>query len=158
LIAGDAAKAIPDFEKATALDSGEPFNALLLYIALARSGEPAKAKAVLETYAAKRIAPVTADADPSGAKARSQNSWPRPVIDFFLGKIDLNQVAAAAAKGDPMSQADQRFDVDFYLGQLALLRGDKAEGSRRLQAVIKSGLREFMEFDIAQADLGLLDQ
>ena len=157
LIAGDAAKAVPDFERAAALDSDEPFNALLLYIALARSGQPAKAQTVLESYAAKRASLIKADAGGGDASAWPQASWPQPVIDFFLGRIDLDQVAKAAAKGDPMTQADQRFDVDFYLGQLALLRGDKVEGSRRLQAVIKSGLREFMEFDIAQADLGLLD-
>ncbi|MDY0881925.1 tetratricopeptide repeat protein [Dongia soli] len=157
LIAGEAAEAVPDFEKAAALDSDEPFNALLLYIALARTGQSAKAKAVLETYAAKRAQSKKANAAFGDANDRSRRSWPQPVIDFFLGKINLDQVAAAAAKGDPMSQADQRFDVDFYLGQLALLRGDKAEGSRRLQAVIRSGLREFVEFDIAQADLDLLE-
>jgi lipoprotein NlpI len=145
---------VADFERAAALERDEPFNVLLLYLALARSGEPAKAKAVLEAQAARRAAGAApGKASPSGA-----NAWPQPVIDFFLGRIDLKQIAAAAAEGDPMAQADQRFDVDFYLGQWALLRGDKVEGSRRLQAVIKSGLREFMEFDIAQADLGLLEQ
>ena len=159
LIAGRAAAAVPDFQKAAELEPTEPFNALLLYVAQARSGQSAEAKQRLDAFA-ERWPKTKQDnvADGSPAAASPDDDWPRPVIDFFLGKIDLSRLAAAAARGDALLQADQRFDVDFYLGQWALLRGDKVEGSRRLQAVIRSGLREFMEFDIAKADLGLLGQ
>ncbi|MET1029042.1 MAG: tetratricopeptide repeat protein [Dongiaceae bacterium] len=159
LIAGQAAASVPDFQKAAELEPTEPFDALLLYVAQARSGQSAAAKQRLDAFAdswQKATQGGTAEANP--ATAAADDDWPRPVIDFFLGKSDLGQLAAAAARGDALLQADQRFDVDFYLGQWALLRGDKVEGSRRLQAVIRSGLREFMEFDIAKADLGLLGQ
>ncbi len=213
MIAGDAAAAVPDFQKAAQLDPDEPFNQLLLYLAEARSGATSAAREKLAAFAARWPAPapqvddaganstdaaesvateavengVTANGstgtDVSGkantvkdaadhpqklagthlatsgaAAASGREEWPRPVIDFFLGRIDRDQVAAAAAKGDAQLQADQRFDVDFYLGQWALLSGNKTEGGQRLQAVVKSGLREFMEFDIAKADLGLMGQ
>lgn len=151
LLAGDAAKATEDFRKGLALEPEEPFNALLLYIAEARSGDRMKAKEELSDFAAHWAGPKNDSADSGSSNAMTD--WPRPMINFYLGKISANDVADAAKRGDADAQADQHFDLDFYLGQWAMLDGNRDEGRRRMANVVKTDMREFMEFDIAQGDL-----
>jgi lipoprotein NlpI/V8-like Glu-specific endopeptidase len=156
LLSGDADKATEDFRKGLALEPDEPFDALLLYIAEARAGDRAKAKQELSDFAAKWTGPKS---DASNADSSNPaTDWPRPMIDFYLGKISADDVAAAAKRGDADAQADQHFDLNFYLGQWALLDGKQDEGRQRMQQVVNTNMREFMEFDIAQGDLTRLSQ
>jgi tetratricopeptide (TPR) repeat protein/V8-like Glu-specific endopeptidase len=155
LLTGDAAKATVDFRKGLSLEPDEPFDALLLYIAEARSGDRAKAKQELSDFAAQWSGPKP---DAGNSSANAETDWPRPMIDFYLGKITADAVAVAAKRGDSDAQADQHFDLNFYLGQWALLDGKQTEGRDRLQQVVDTDMREFMEFDIAQGDLNRLIQ
>ncbi|HVI87745.1 MAG TPA: tetratricopeptide repeat protein [Dongiaceae bacterium] len=154
LLTGDDNKATADFRKALQLEPDEPFDALLLYIAEARSGDRLKAKQELADFAAHWSGPKKDQHDNSSANV--ETDWPRPMIDFYLGKISLADVTEAAKRGDANDQADQHFDLDFYLGQWALLDGRRDEGRQRLQNVVKTDMREFMEFDIAAGDLNRL--
>lgn len=154
LLAGDAARATEDFRKSLQLEPDEPFDALLLYIAEARSGDRAKAKQELADFAAHWSGPKKDQHDNSSANA--DTDWPRPMIEFYLGKISIADVTEAAKRGNTDDQADQHFDLDFYLGQWALLDGRQDEGRQRLQNVVKTDMREFMEFDIAAGDLDRL--
>jgi lipoprotein NlpI/V8-like Glu-specific endopeptidase len=141
MIDGDEKRAIEDFRRAVQLDAKEPFAHLLLFIAQARAGELEMAKAGLETYAA----------------AHQDQAWPRPIIDLFLGRGSpeaVEQAAKIAAKGK--DAAGQRFDADFYLGQWALLSGDEEAATQRLKSACDSRMREYLEFDIARADLNSL--
>lgn len=155
LLSGAADKASEDFRKALQLEPDEPFDALLLYIAEARNGNRAKATQELTTFAAQWSGPKKTQTSTSSNAA---TDWPRPMIDFYLGKISAADVAAAAKRGDADAQADQHFDLDFYLGQWALLDGRREEGRKRLENVVKTDMREFMEFDIAAGDLNRLTQ
>ncbi len=152
LLSGNAGKATEDFRKGLALEPEEPFDALLLYIAEARNGDRAKAKQELGDFAAHWAGPK------NSGSSNAATDWPRPMINFYLGKISASDVAAAAKRGDADAQADQHFDLDFYLGQWALLEGNQDEGRRRMQQVVKTDMREFMEFDIALGDLTRLTQ
>ena len=153
LLTGDAAKATEDFRKGLQLEPDEPFDALLLYIAESRSGDRAKAKQELADFAAHWTGPKP---DGSNSSSNVETDWPRPMVDFYLGKISAADVAVAAKRGDVDAQSDQHFDLDFYLGQWALLDGKQDEGLHRLQQVVKTDMREFMEFDIAQGDVDRL--
>lgn len=154
LLSGDSAKATEDFRKALQLEPDEPFDALLLYIAEARNGDRSKAKQELGDFAAQWAGPKKEQH--SNSSSNAETDWPRPMIDFYLGKITAADVAIAAKRGDAEAQADQHFDLDFYLGQWALLDGRQDEGRQRLQNVVKTNMREFMEFDIAAGDLNRL--
>jgi lipoprotein NlpI len=114
---------------------------LLLYIAQARAGDMEAATAGLETY----------------AEEHPGHDWPRPIIDLFLGRGSPEAVERAAAVADRKDVAAQRFDADFYIGQWALIAGDEAVAAQRLKAVYDSRMREYLEFDIARADLTSLD-
>ncbi len=142
MIDGNEMRAIEDFRRAAEFDPDEPFVNLLLYIAQARAGELEAARTGLEAYATRH---------------QSQD-WPRPIVDLFLGRGSpdaVEQAAKIAPEGK--DAAGQRFDADFYIGQWALLAGDEAVATERLKSVYDSRLREYLEFDIARADLRSLD-
>lgn len=137
LIAGDLPRAIADFEQAVARDPQEPFLRLLLFVAQARSGARDDAEGRLSAYAAAHEIP----------------AWPRPIVDLFLGRGTITAVEEAAAKAAGDEAAGQRFDANFYLGQWAMLHGDAASAAARFKSVYDSRLREYLEFDIARAEL-----
>jgi lipoprotein NlpI/V8-like Glu-specific endopeptidase len=138
MIAGDETRAIEDFRRAVQFDPDEPFVNLLLYIAQARAGELAAAQAGLEKFAARY----------------QGEDWPRPIVDLYLGRGTPEAVERAAKiAARSKDAAGQRFDADFYIGQWALISGDTAAAARRLKSVYDSRLREYLEFDIARADL-----
>lgn len=141
LIDGDAKRAIADFQLAVVHDPEEPFLRLLLFVAEARNGAKEDAEGRLAAY----------------AQEHKDQAWPRPIVDLFLGQGSIPAVeqAAAAAKGD--DALGQRFDANFYLGQWALLHGDENSAAARFKSVADSKMREYLEFDIARAELGELD-
>jgi lipoprotein NlpI/V8-like Glu-specific endopeptidase len=142
MIDGNEKRAIEDFRRAVQLDADEPFVHLLLYIAQARAGEMKAATAGLEAYAAQHPG----------------HGWPRPIFDLFLGRGSPEAVErAAAVASEGKDVAGQRFDADFYIGQWALIAGDEAVAAQRLKSVYDSRMREYLEFDIARADLSSLD-
>jgi lipoprotein NlpI/V8-like Glu-specific endopeptidase len=141
LIDGDEKRAVGDFRQAVKLDPEEPFVHLLLFIAQARAGEKAAAESALAAY----------------ADSHHAEDWPRPIIDLFLGRGSTKAVEKAArVAAQRKDAAGQRFDADFYLGQWALLIGDEVAATQRLKSVYDSRLREYLEFDIARADLNSL--
>jgi lipoprotein NlpI/V8-like Glu-specific endopeptidase len=141
LIDGDEKRAIEDFRLAVKYDPEEPFVRLLLFIAQARAGQQEDAKGALAAY----------------AESHGSADWPRPIVDLFLGKGSPDAVEKAAKVArERKDEAGQRFDADFYLGQWALLSGDEAAAAQRLKSVYDSSMREYLEFDIARADLDSL--
>jgi lipoprotein NlpI/V8-like Glu-specific endopeptidase len=141
LIDGDEKRAVEDFRQAVKLDPEEPFVHLLLFIAQARAGEKKAAESTLAAY----------------ADSHHAEDWPRPIIDLFLGRGSTKAVERAAkVAAQRKDVAGQRFDADFYLGQWALLTGDEVAATQRLKSVYDSRMREYLEFDIARADLNSL--
>ncbi|HKP27537.1 MAG TPA: tetratricopeptide repeat protein [Dongiaceae bacterium] len=138
LIDGDAKRAVEDFRHAVQLDPNEPFVHLLLFIAQARAGDLDGAKTQLAQH----------------AESIQAANWPRPIVDLFLGHGSIEAVENAAKVAAQKKDVDgQRFDADFYIGQWALIEGDEAAAALRLKSVADSSMREYLEFDIARADL-----
>ena len=138
LIDDDAKRAVEDFRKAVQLDPNEPFVHLLLFIAQARAGDMEGAKTALARH----------------AENYQAANWPRPIVDLFLGHGSIEAVEQAAKVAAQGKDVDgQRFDADFYIGQWALISGDQEAATLRLKSVADSRMREYLEFDIARADL-----
>jgi lipoprotein NlpI/V8-like Glu-specific endopeptidase len=141
MIDGDHKRAVEDFRRAAQLDPQEPFVHLLLFVARARDGDMEAAKSGLEAYAAKQ----------------QDKAWPRPIVDLFLGRGSPEAVERAAKIAAQKKDVDgQRFDANFYIGQWALISGDEETATKRLMSAYDSRLREYLEFDIARADLDTL--
>lgn len=65
--------------------------------------------------------------------------WPYPVASFYLGKISVAELDAAAA--DP----GQKCEADFYIGEWHLAKGDVAAARKRFEQAIEGCAPNFIE-------------
>ncbi len=136
-VKGDFEGALADFRRSIALDPKEPYIHLFEFLALARLGERSRAIQGLRQY----------------LEDGADDEWPRPLIEYYLGESSVAAVEAGVAAAPEGKRGGYLFDRDFYLGEWALIRGDRTSAQRRLKAVLDSRLREYLEFDLARADL-----
>jgi tetratricopeptide (TPR) repeat protein/V8-like Glu-specific endopeptidase len=140
-ILGDHDAAMRDYKQAVELDPGEPFIQLLYFVEQARAGKTDAAKKNFATFA---------------ADAR-YDDWPRALAQFFAGEIDAKAIEKLAGEGETDYELHARaFDRDFYLGQAALIAGNNSEAEKRLSAVVATGDRQYIEYNIAAADAAKL--
>jgi lipoprotein NlpI len=114
----DYAAAARDFAAAMENRDGNPYAALRLYLAKARTGKR--------------------DATPLSAAANSYpaDQWPLPIVAFYLGKISEPDLVGAAAAADPETMANLTTETQYYLGQWSLLQKDAAGARRHFQAAV----------------------
>jgi lipoprotein NlpI len=134
--AGRYAEAAADIQRSLSIVPGGPYRALWLELARARDGKDAKDE----------LAKNTAKADPA--------KWPGPVIALFLGQADETALAAATQEaGDADGRKRRECQASFYLGERALIRGEKAEAKTRLEAARDTCPKYFIEREGAEAEL-----
>ena len=117
--AGNFAAAAEDFTHSQKDDPTEPDFVLWLHLAHARAGQD--------------------DATEFAANAERINPqiWSGPAVYFFLGKVKAEDLPALAAAPNPVLQRQQTCDASFYLGEAALLAGDKDEARRQFKSVLQ---------------------
>jgi lipoprotein NlpI len=131
LLKGDTAAAEKDFAAAMQDRNSNPYAALRLYITRARNGS----------------------ADPAplaqAAKAFPVDQWPLPVVAFYQGNLSEEDLLAATRVSDPATAARLKAEAEYYLGQWALLKDDRAGAKRHFQAALDSkagiGTLEFVD-------------
>jgi lipoprotein NlpI len=119
MLAGDLKAAAQDFKAAMENRNQNPYAALRLYIVTARLGK----------------------ADPAplanAAKAFPPDQWPLPIVSFYQGKTGADDLTAlAGGLRDRLARANVTAETNYYLGQWALLKGNKSEAQARFQAAI----------------------
>lgn len=140
-VIGDHASSLRDYQRAVELDPSEPFIKLLYFVEQLHAGQTATAKQNFAAFAADG----------------RYDDWPRTLAKFFAGDIDVAAVEREAAKADTdFEKMARAFDRDFYLGQAALIAGNNAEAAKRLGAVVATGERQYMEYNIAAAEVAKL--
>ena len=130
------AEALADLDQASDLDPTNPYLALWLDIANKRSSLPT------------RLA--------NSAKKIDMTKWPAPVIRLYLGELGPDAVLAAADDANPQTKTDQVCEANFYIGELMLQRGDKADAMRLLRLAASACPKRFMEYSGAVAVLKAL--
>jgi len=89
--------------------------------------------------------PVLADA------RRLPSAWPRPLIDFSLGRIDAKAVvAAASARSNPREALTEAY---FYMGEKHLADGNNALAIEAWRLAVEQGVIEYVEHDLARLRL-----
>ena len=81
-----------------------------------------------------------------------QANWPYPVARMMLGQLTPAQLVAMA------KSADERCEAQFYIGEVQLLRGDKAAARTAFESTITSCPKTFIEFSGATVELARLDR
>jgi serine/threonine protein kinase/tetratricopeptide (TPR) repeat protein len=122
------------------LDPGEHVlgdYALLYWVILARRlGDAAEAERTLRERGA----------------ALSASRWPSPVVKLYLGAVDDGEVLSQARRDW------QRCEAYYFLGALALERGDTAQAREHFEESIATGVDTYLEYDFSRVELGLLDR
>jgi lipoprotein NlpI len=115
---GNFAAAADDFLESHKDDPGEPDFVLWLHLSRARAGQDDHVEF-------------------AGNAARiNPQEWSGPAVYFFLGTIKAEDLPGLAASPNPVLQRQQGCDASFYLGEAALIAGDKDEARRQFQAVL----------------------
>lgn len=141
--AGDFTAALTDYLAAASADKSFVYPHLMRFLAEARLGRDGAAD--LKSFIAAHD--VAAD---------EPDEWPMPIARYFVGAATEQLVRDQAKAKSAQMTRDQTFDVDFYLGQLALIQGDKARAEALLKSATADGFAVMLEYGIATAELGRL--
>jgi tetratricopeptide (TPR) repeat protein len=128
--AGAFAKATGDFKR-VADAQANAYPALMLYVSRSRDGDAREAKNDLTKSAAKLKA----------------GEWPYPIVELYLGKKSAKDTEAQA------KTSGEKCEAQFYIGEWHLLRKDRSEAAKALQAAADSCPKDFVENRAAAEEL-----
>ncbi len=135
---GDTDGALTDLSRITELRSNEYYYLLWLYLAELREGKTAE----------------------SNLRDRSQgfnlSQWPGPIVRLLLGDTVRDQIVPPP-EPELWSAADRKLgsdcEMDFFLGEQALLKGDKAKAKTLFKNAMSTGIKEYVEYRAAKFEL-----
>ncbi|MDD1533996.1 hypothetical protein C7U89_12275 [Bradyrhizobium sp. WBOS4] len=135
LYSNEISGAIEDLRVAARLRPTNAFPAIWMHIARIHQGNPDREE--LERNAAR--------------VDRSQ--WPAQVLDFYLGKLDMDRVREDAGSGVGAEAERRLCEADFFVGEFLSHRQQKADGRRMLRTVVDRCRPVDIIFAAAQAEL-----
>ena len=92
------------------------------------------------------------------AAGAGDQAWPGPVIDFLLGGIDAGRLQALADQAGPADRTARGCEASAYIGERALLSGDREMASRQFRQAQALCPPDYIEHDLAALELQSLAQ
>jgi tetratricopeptide (TPR) repeat protein len=93
-------------------------------------------------------------ADLTGPAARLREAeWPRPIIDYYVGKITDAELLSAARDSEPDERKGHVRTAGFFIGEHAILEGDPRKAEAYLKSAARHSPKFTMEREIALFDL-----
>jgi lipoprotein NlpI len=132
---GRYAEAETDLAASSALDPRNPYGVLWLYVARKHQNKDGSAALRDQT------------------RQLNLNLFPGPVIRYFLGQASVDDVMRATQKGSDYERRTQLCEASFYLGEEALLRGDRNEAARLFRQAAGVGVTHLYEHQGAMVEL-----
>jgi lipoprotein NlpI len=134
---GQFSEANEDFRKALEIDPHQPYVAIASYVAQARAGRPGQSD--LRERAAKL----------------DLSDWPGAVVKLYLGSITPDAVLQAAKDADAESESEGVLlcEAYFYLGEYALLQGQRLKAARLFRQAVATNASTLFEYLAAQGEL-----
>jgi len=126
LVLGRPKEAVADLEKSAELLLWH-YNVLWLHLARLKAGVPDTGPRSLANNA------ITLDVKRNQDGSPGLTRWPGALVKFMQGAVTREAVAAAAQAGDPARLAERVCDVDFYLAEIDLARGDNAAAKTQFE-------------------------
>ena len=162
-------RALADYEKAADIDPTltRHYSLGITYFYLGRLAQSAAALeravrapphdtyAMLWRYVVRSRAGATDAARELGESAAwvKDRSWPAPVIDFYLGRIDEQALFAAARDPNPKRTGELVCEASFYAAEALLITGMTTRAVPLLRAAARECPTSFVEAHGAQAEL-----
>jgi lipoprotein NlpI len=132
---GNFAGAADSFQKGLSLEPQRPYLLLWLGISQARS-DSFDAEAFADYYS-----------------NMSVDGWPRPIMQFFLGKEKLANVVGDAMDANKDDVAGRKCEADFYGGEWQLTHDDVAASKSLFQDAVNICPKNFEELQPAELEL-----
>jgi lipoprotein NlpI len=127
--------AIADYKQALRTKPGSMYPALLLAIAEMHKGNNEVANELTEE------------------STSFANDWPFPVVQFYLGKADEDNVAEAAKDPDAKRQREQFCEMYFYLGEWQIFHAQREKGIESLKRAQEQCQPSYYENDLVKMEL-----
>ncbi|OHE76612.1 MAG: hypothetical protein A2107_06185 [Verrucomicrobia bacterium GWF2_62_7] len=121
----------------------QDYSQLMIWLIRARLGEKETANNELMAYLDKR-----------GIAA--PNEWPIKIAGFLLGRINENDLIAAAVSPDAKKKIRQHCEAWFYAGMKKLLAGDNTGAADCFRKSLATEAKGKMDYYCAQAELKAL--
>lgn len=86
-----------------------------------------------------------------------RNIWPSPVMHLFLEKISPENCLKKAGHSNPKIDNEQKCEAHFYIGEYYLNRGDISQARKHFEFCLETGVKEFVEYAGAKAELPPLE-
>jgi len=86
-------------------------------------------------------------------KLRDQNAWPHPIIDFFLSKIDADQLRAATVNGDAEFLKIRKCEAEAYIGETNLTNGKVDDATKNFETASSLCPPSWAEYDLSKFEL-----
>ncbi|HEV3240693.1 MAG TPA: DUF3857 domain-containing protein [Casimicrobiaceae bacterium] len=87
------------------------------------------------------------------SKAVDSSAWPYPLVHYYAGDIQLAAVLSAVATGDAKTKLFNTCEADYFIGALALARGDSATAREYFEKARATDVREYLEWIAAGIEL-----
>lgn len=133
---GDYAGAAADFASAMKTRDDNPYAALRLNLA--------------RQFAAHVQKKGKSEGDPAALKTAADRlldeQWPVQILRYFQNKTDAKSIFALIDKDYPSQAPALRCEVNYYLGQAALLRGDRKAAVDYFKAAVATGSTSTIEY------------
>jgi lipoprotein NlpI len=132
---GRFALAARDFAQARQMGKPDVYVAIWSYLARTRNAESARSEFERDV------------------RELPGDAWPAPVLRAYLGQIDAEALLAASAHSDAKTQAEQRCEANYYLGQWYVIRGQQEPAVAHFRAAQNQCPKFFLEYAGATAEL-----
>jgi lipoprotein NlpI len=118
---------------------GNLYQLLWLYLAQARAGDQSAQNNLAGAAAGIDLAP-----------------WPGPVVSVYLGAATPASLLDAAKDADPTTEKQRLCRAYFYLGEYALIAGNRSDAATYFEQSLQNGAAEYSEAVAAHAELQML--
>ncbi len=142
---GDFTAAAADYRRVLGLGPASLYSRLWFHIALKRSGQDGG-------QAFRELSPAYLEA------------WPGPIIRLFLGEVTPAQVVEGLETGGNVDTKNARARLEraceayFFLGEDALIRGERERAVDYFRKAVATGITEFVEYTASKVELARLGQ
>jgi lipoprotein NlpI len=80
-------------------------------------------------------------------------NWPGPVVQVLLGKTEPGELVSLGRASNPRFANDRECEADFYLGERALIDGNRAAALAAFRAAVATGAKTNFEYGGAALEL-----
>jgi tetratricopeptide (TPR) repeat protein len=87
------------------------------------------------------------------AKGRGKEDWYARMAAFIAGDVPEADFLRSADAPDEKARREQTCEAYYYAGVLRLVAGDAATAKRYLERALETGLKDFIEYQGAEAEL-----